>query len=556
MNNAIKISIKEKKEKKRLILKPKETSIIKIIYNNNESNQEENNEEIKLKSKLDNIMKNSNSINVFYNIKHIRTKKGIDNKQKQNSFFFLEIITKYLIMSNLVFFIYSKDLKRKNMYLFFSNITIKIHGSGMQSVFNSRGPEPKEIYINNIKQPTINDKYYLNETENYVKLVWNDGIQGFNYLFLYIINITYIDLTDFDFSLGIQANCMFYGCHSLTEIIFPSTGKIKITNAGGMFGECKSLTSLNVSNFDVSSVNDFGNMFMDCESLTSLDLSNFITESSDVILGMFKNCKNLEYLNLSRANFQTANNAGGIFSGTRNLVICSKCNKIKSIIANSNCIIIDCSSNWRLNQKRLNTENNECVPNCANINYKYDYLSKCFNFCPNGTYNDNYICKNCHSDCKLCDRPNELNNTNCKSCSSPIKHLNFGNCVDKCINGYYIDEKDPDNKICNCDLIKCSNCSKESFENNLCLSCNDGYYQKYEEINKFNPYIECYQSPEGYYLDTDLFYKKCYISCRQCNINGNETSHNCLKCKDEYYFETEYNNSNYKNCYKNCFNLL
>ena len=95
---------------------------------------------------------------------------------------------------------------------------------------------------------------------------------------------------------------------------------------------------------------------------------------------MFKNCKNLEYLNLSRANFQTANNAGGIFSGTRNLVICSKCNKIKSIIANSNCIIIDCSSNWRLNQKRLNTENNECVPNCANINYKYNYLSKCFNF--------------------------------------------------------------------------------------------------------------------------------------------------------------------------------
>ena len=79
------------------------------------------------------------------------------------------------------------------------------------------------------------------------------------------INITYIDLTDFDFSLGIPANCMFYGCHSLTEIIFPSTGKIKITNAGGMFGECKSLTSLNVLNFDVSSVNDFGNMFMDCE---------------------------------------------------------------------------------------------------------------------------------------------------------------------------------------------------------------------------------------------------------------------------------------------------
>jgi len=416
MNTEIKTNIKEKK---RVILKLKETSIVKIIYNNNENNQEENFKEIKLQSNLDNIMKNRNNINIFYiDIKHIRTKKGIVNKPKQNIFFSLVILIKYLIMSNLVFFIYSKDFKRINTYLYFSNITIKIHGSGMHSVFNSRGPNPNEIYINNIKQPRVEDKYYLNETQNYIKLVWKDKIQDFNYLFLYIINITYIDLTDFDFSLGIQANCMFYGCHSLTEIIFPSTGIIKITNAGGMFGECKLLTSLNVSNFDVSSVNDFGNMFMDCESLTSLDLSNFRTESSNVILGMFKNCKNLEYLNLAKANFQTANYVAEIFSGTRNLVICSYCNKIKGIIENSNCIIIDCSTNWRLNQKRLNTENNECVPNCANINYKYDYLSKCLNFCPDGTYNDNYVCKDCHSDCKLCDKPNELNNTNCKSCSS------------------------------------------------------------------------------------------------------------------------------------------
>ena len=225
-------------------------------------------------------------------------------------------------------------------------------------------------------------------------------------------------------------------------------------------------------------------MFYNCESLTSLDLSNFITQSSSVVRGMFKNCKNLEYLNISGDNFQASDWRESVFSGTRNLVICSNINGIKDIIAKSECIINDCSSNWRSNQKRLNTENDKCVPNCANLNYKYDYLSKCLNICPNGTYNDNYICKNCHSDCKLYDRPYELNNTNCKSCSSRIKYLNLGNCVDNCINGYYIDKKDPYNKICNCDLIKCSNCSKDSFKNKLCISCNDGYYQKYDEINK------------------------------------------------------------------------
>ena len=63
MNTEIKTNIKEKK---RVILKLKETSIVKIIYNNNENNQEENFKEIKLQSNLDNIMKNRNNINIFY----------------------------------------------------------------------------------------------------------------------------------------------------------------------------------------------------------------------------------------------------------------------------------------------------------------------------------------------------------------------------------------------------------------------------------------------------------------------------------------------------------
>ena len=83
----------------------------------------------------------------------------------------------------------------------------------------------------------------MNETENFIKLVWKDKIQDYSYLFIHIRNIYYIDLTDFDFSLGIKVNCMFYDCSSLTEIIFPSTGIIKITDLGGMFGECILFTS-------------------------------------------------------------------------------------------------------------------------------------------------------------------------------------------------------------------------------------------------------------------------------------------------------------------------
>ena len=42
----------------------------------------------------------------------------------------------------------------------------------------------------------------------------------------------------------------------------------------------------------------------------------------------------------------------------------------------------------------------------------------------------------------------------------------------------------------------------------------------------------------------------CYDSCEICNLKGNKTHHNCLKCKDEFIYEINITNSSYKNCYK------
>ena len=41
---------------------------------------------------------------------------------------------------------------------------------------------------------------------------------------------------------------------------------------------------------------------------------------------------------------------------------CLSCND-NYILSNGNCIIINCSENWRDYQKKINTENNECVDN-------------------------------------------------------------------------------------------------------------------------------------------------------------------------------------------------
>ena len=45
-------------------------------------------------------------------------------------------------------------------------------------------------------------------------------------------------------------------------------------------------------------------------------------------------------------------------------------------------------------------------------------------------------------------------------------------------------------------------------------------------------------------------YKKCYYTCKECNKNGNNTMHNCLKCNDNYLYEIIKNNST--NCYEKC----
>ena len=78
------------------------------------------------------------------------------------------------------------------------------------------------------------------------------------------------------------------------------------------------------------------------------------------------------------------------------------------------------------------------------------------------------------------------------------------------------------------------------------------YYLK--EIEPFNNENDtyCYEAPpEGYYLDqNDSFIKKCYHTCKTCNEKGDNITHNCKSCKEDFKFG--FNISNYLNCYNDC----
>ena len=63
--------------------------------------------------------------------------------------------------------------------------------------------------------------------------------------------------------------------------------------------------------------------------------------------------------------------------------------------------------------------------------------------------------------------------------------------------------------------------------NNLCDSCNDGYYQIYNEDP--DAFKHCYnEKPEGHYFDNiNQTFKPCYSNCKNCDYFGNEENNKC-----------------------------
>ena len=108
-----------------------------------------------------------------------------------------------------------------------------------------------------------------------------------------------------------------------------------------------------------------------------------------------------------------------------------------------------------------------------------------------------------------------------------------------------------------CNLEKCSECSRESEELNLCKKCNTekGYYPLNTGGNSLeNQNIDCYDSttkPEGFYLDeNDKEYKLCYSNCKTCNSGGDGNQNNCITCKNNLILNPDIPNSS--NCVSKC----
>jgi len=411
-------------------------------------------------------------------------------------------------------------------------------------------------------------------------------------MFYECISLTSLNLKNFNTSLVENMYTMFYDCYSLTSLEVNHFNTSLVKNMNNMFSECKLITSLNLSNFNTSSVEDMNSMFYSCLSLISLDLKNFNTQRIEDISNIFYGCRSLIFLNL--ASFVLVNKsteAKEMFEGINpKVIICVNISKNPIINFENLTYNIDCNNICFKDSKIIDVNNRKCLLNCSfNPGNPYEYNNECYSKCPENTHNSSeneFLCEDnednikinctklgkyynynqtfcideipegyflndtiyntidkCHQDCKSCDKKYNDTNSNCNSCLND-KYFYWGNCLLNCTNGYYIDSSGK--KICNCiSNNKCKDCLIDNLESDLCISCNNGYYQKIDDIHSDNSLIKCYKDPEGYYLDDDI-YKPCYPSCKNCSELGDINDHKCIECISDYGFKDN------KYCYKNC----
>ena len=331
-----------------------------------------------------------------------------------------------------------------------SEITIRIRGRGLQTIFRKRENciIPNEIYDvkKNSQIEKINcksDEEFCNisvtEEESTIKMTWNENeisiceefflgltnlieadltklnvsLVNMGNLFKNCTSLTYVNLTNIDTTQTTNMGNLFTNCSSLTTVDLSSFDTSKVESIDKMFYNCSLITSLNLSHFNTLQVNNFEDMFYNCIGLTSLNLSNFgfssinYNKESDKdrqLKSMFINCWNLNYLNIYNYEIKSSDKKltlEQIIGNTKkNLAICiNKDNIIEEFEnqqrKNAYCPTFDCNENYYKHQKKVNEdETNWCIERCSSdINYPYEYKNICYKSCPiNTSQDENNIC--------------------------------------------------------------------------------------------------------------------------------------------------------------------
>ena len=251
------------------------------------------NGEIENKIIRDNNSKNSRIPNIS------KIRNGFNIKMKK-----IQIIIFFIYILRIVF--------SKQLYLKYSEITLKVSGSGEFPIFNQGEPNrcPDYIYLNEDQENNMlnTDNCCLINLASgeisTIKLIWNSTLSNLLSMFFRITNIIEADLSKFDASEVENMRNMFFGCHSIKSINFKNFNTSKVKSLECTFYECFSLTELDLSSFDTSNIIEMRLLFFDCRSLTSVNIESFDTSQVLNMEYLFFRCNSLK--NITLRNFDTS----------------------------------------------------------------------------------------------------------------------------------------------------------------------------------------------------------------------------------------------------------
>ena len=376
-------------------------------------------------------------------------------------------------------------------------------------------------------------------------------VQSMRFMFYQCSSLSSLNISNFNTTQIIYMKSMFEDCSLLSSLNLSNFNTPKVIDMSNMFENCSLLSSLDLSNFDTSQVTDMRRMFFNCSLLKQLDLPNSDTPQLIEMDYMFTNCSSLSSLNLYNFNTTKVLRLNGLFENCSSLVSLDLSSFETSQIKGMSSMFKGCSSLSQLYLTSFNTSRigsmDKMFYNCSSLislNLSNFDISKL-------TYKNsmNQIFYNCSNLEYINFKIAKMNENINKST------LFFSELPNLLISSEYDEWKDcfniTRNIYCNKENLKFKifmNNALSLNSNYTCEICGIKFYKKYNDSNNNDSYINCYGEPEGYYLDEDEYlYKPCYSTCKTCNRGGNESEHNCIECKDDYFFEKQI--SNFNNCY-------
>ena len=262
-------------------------------------------------------------------------KKGRINLIKNSKIIFnLMIILIIILCPKIYFSLHIKIICQSRS----SYILLKFKNVGPQYVVSKQYYKaPDKIYINDIEIEKDQDepkKIMLNNINDIIKIEFDEDIDKCIYMFQYLINLSYIDLSNFYSSKVTNTGRMFLDCISLTSIKFGNFDTSLVSDMSRMFLNCSSLTTLDISSFDTSSSQSMELFISQIPGITSLDVSNLKTSSVITMRSMFQGLKNLKFLDLSNFDTSKVIDMAWMFSEDRNLEYVNLSNFDTSLVQN------------------------------------------------------------------------------------------------------------------------------------------------------------------------------------------------------------------------------